>query len=215
MHCQLIFFHFSWHIADDPCCTHCNLQVHESIIHVLRECLALGDFWRRLVPPATRPSFFFASTNTWLFHNLNGLCLAACRHWAHLFGVAVHFLWCIRNEEIFERLAPTPEEIFNRFQAVLHGRLLATVFRTHTIGADRQVSFIGWELSPSNWVKINSDGSVLDSVKASCGGLIRDDSGAFLDGFSMNLGSCLITIAEVWGALYGLELAWNKGFHLI
>ena len=31
----------------------------------------------------------------------------------------------------------------------------------------------------------------------------------------MNLESCPVNIGEVWGAFYGLELAWNKRFHLI
>ena len=29
------------------------------------------------------------------------------------------------------------------------------------------------------------------------------------------LGNCPITIVDVWGALHGLELAWNKGFRSI
>ena len=64
-------------------------------------------------------------------------------------------------------------------------------------------------------IRSSSNDSTLDSMKASCGGLIRDDSGAFLDGFFVNLGSCPITIPKGWGAFYGLELAWNKGFCFI
>ena len=102
----------------------------------------------------------------------------------------MHLLWRVRNEEIFEWITPTPEEVYNRFQAVLHGSLSDTNFQPHSSGSARQIRFAGWEPLPSNWVKINSNSSVLHSMKASCGGLIRDDSGASLDGFSMNLGSC-------------------------
>ena len=31
--------------------------------------------------------------------------------------------------------------------------------------------------------------------------------------FAVNIGSCLMFIAELWGALYSLELAWSLEFH--
>ena len=52
---------------------------------------------------------------------------------------------------------------------------------------------------------------MLNSSKAACGGLIRDETGKFFSGFLANLGVCSITIAKVWGAFYGLKLAWDKG----
>ena len=50
------------------------------------------------------------------------------------------------------------------------------------------------------------------SSKASCGGLIRNALGEYFGGFTANLGSCRTTIAEIWGAFYALEMAWNRGF---
>ena len=47
--------------------------------------------------------------------------------------------------------------------------------------------------------------------KASCGSLIRNALGEYLGGFVANLGSCPITIAEIWRAFYALEMAWNRG----
>ena len=56
-------------------------------------------------------------------------------------------------------------------------------------------------------LKLNSGGSALTSRKALCGGRLCEHMGHFLGGFAMNLGSCPITIAEIWGAYYALNLA--------
>ena len=62
------------------------------------------------------------------------------------------------------------------------------------------------------WIKLNSDGSVANDRRASCEGLLHGTQGEFLGGFAANLGVCLISVAEIWDAYYGLLLAWNKGF---
>ena len=61
------------------------------------------------------------------------------------------------------------------------------------------------------WIKLNCDRSVLSNRKASCCGLARDESRQFLHGFSVNLGICPITVAEIWGAFYALDMAWRQG----
>lgn len=44
-----------------------------------------------------------------------------------------------------------------------------------------------------------------------CGGLIRDESGSWIGAFAFNIGICSTFMAELWGVLKGLEVAWNKG----
>lgn len=38
---------------------------------------------------------------------------------------------------------------------------------------------------------------------------MRDDSCAWLMGFSVNLGSCGVDEAELWAAWHGLQMAWE------
>ncbi|CAN1249087.1 Putative ribonuclease H protein At1g65750 [Linum perenne] len=65
---------------------------------------------------------------------------------------------------------------------------------------------ISWEPAPPEWVTLNSDGSVLsESGQAAAGGLIRNSQGRCLAAFSMNLGKCSITRAELRGAVSGLQ----------
>nr|KYP40685.1 Heat shock 70 kDa protein [Cajanus cajan] len=70
---------------------------------------------------------------------------------------------------------------------------------------------------PNGWVCLNTDGSVYEDhrigcSKGACGGLVRDSSGCFLGGFSVNLGPTSVTLAELWGVVHGLKLAWDLGF---
>ncbi|CAN1815657.1 Putative ribonuclease H protein At1g65750 [Linum perenne] len=79
--------------------------------------------------------------------------------------------------------------------------------------ADRHIA---WEPGPESWMVINSDGSVLQpSGHAGAGGLIRNEFGHCLAAYSMNLGRCSITRAELRGALYGLQKAWELGFRKV
>lgn len=62
-------------------------------------------------------------------------------------------------------------------------------------------------------VKINSDAAVLQgSSMASCAAIIRDSNGLWCGGMAKKLGRCSVLIAELWGILEGLILAWNLGF---
>ncbi|CAN1133397.1 Putative ribonuclease H protein At1g65750, partial [Linum perenne] len=75
---------------------------------------------------------------------------------------------------------------------------------------------IAWEPGPADWVTVNTDGSVLkQDNKAAAGGIIRNHLGRSLIAFSMNLGRCTVTRAELRGAITGLELAWSYGFRKI
>ncbi|CAN1158508.1 Putative ribonuclease H protein At1g65750 [Linum perenne] len=62
------------------------------------------------------------------------------------------------------------------------------------------------------WHTLNVDGSVeRQSGRAAAGGLLRDHLGRCSLAFTMNLGVCTITRAEMRGAIEGLSRAWNAG----
>lgn len=54
-------------------------------------------------------------------------------------------------------------------------------------------------------MKANVDGSMIEGSRAGCSGVIRDNGGRWLQGFSCNLGSCFVVMAELWGIFYALE----------
>ena len=69
---------------------------------------------------------------------------------------------------------------------------------------------VGWCSLLVDFYKLNVDGAFeVRKWQGSCGGLIRNDAGEFLGGFSMNIGSCSVLEAELWGIYYGLDMAWK------
>ncbi|TKY71900.1 Heat shock 70 kDa protein [Spatholobus suberectus] len=73
-----------------------------------------------------------------------------------------------------------------------------------------------WRCPPNGWVCLNTDGSVFENHRtgrsgAACGGLVRDSSGCFLGGFTVNLGVTSVALAELWGVVHGLKLTWDLG----
>ncbi|CAN1347080.1 Putative ribonuclease H protein At1g65750, partial [Linum perenne] len=65
---------------------------------------------------------------------------------------------------------------------------------------------ISWEPASPEWVTLNSNGSVLSEFgQAAAGGLIRDYQGRCLAAFTINLGKCSITRAELRGVVSGLQ----------
>ena len=47
------------------------------------------------------------------------------------------------------------------------------------------------------------------------GGLIKDDAGNWMVGFTINIGCCSTVEAELWAVIQGLKLAWDKGYRKV
>ncbi|CAN1767634.1 Putative ribonuclease H protein At1g65750 [Linum perenne] len=74
----------------------------------------------------------------------------------------------------------------------------------------RRNADICWEPGPPSWHILNSDGSVIpQSGSAAAGGVVRDESGRAVAAYSVNLGRCSITRAELRGILVGLDVVWD------
>ncbi|CAN1330966.1 Putative ribonuclease H protein At1g65750 [Linum perenne] len=59
---------------------------------------------------------------------------------------------------------------------------------------------------------LNTDGSVIKATgEASAGDCLRDGNGNLVDAFSINIGKCSITRAEITCVATGLERAWATG----
>ncbi|CAN1779965.1 Putative ribonuclease H protein At1g65750 [Linum perenne] len=131
------------------------------------------------------------------------------------FGTICWYLWKSRNERVFS--ASTDSAVTIAARALSWIRVIENALTKSTLGfigeQDKQVSDIAWEPGPNGWWVLNTDGSV-NSIggKATAGKLLRDSAGRCLFAFTMNLGSCSITRAEIRGAIRGLQLAWEAGF---
>ncbi|CAN1818158.1 Putative ribonuclease H protein At1g65750 [Linum perenne] len=136
-----------------------------------------------------------------------------------LFGVTCWWLWRARNDRVFNNKLTAADSLTRHIQAwmaLVGDTLDKDRFISHTGPPTRTGEHISWEPAPPEWVTLNSDGSVLSEYgQAATGGLIRNSQGRCLAAFSMNLGKCSITRAELRGAMSGLQLAWERCYRKI
>ena len=66
---------------------------------------------------------------------------------------------------------------------------------------------IRWEKPPIGWKKLNTDGSVIGCMeRAGCGGVVRDDNGNWVVGFTRHVRATNSFATELWGLRDGLLL---------
>jgi len=68
----------------------------------------------------------------------------------------------------------------------------------------KEIVTVIWKPPTINWVKANTDGSVVNSI-SSCGGIFRDFRGSFLGAFSSNLGEVSVYEAEITRLMMAME----------
>ncbi|CAN1747316.1 Putative ribonuclease H protein At1g65750 [Linum perenne] len=197
------------HFSSSAVCPRCGAG-DESVIHALRDCPLAAETWFHAGFNGDDRSWS-GSVAEWI---LNGLQSSK----GLLFGVTAWMIWKSRNEFIFSNSTASAQHTAHRsinwtiavneaFQRE------ARCFGTPTL---KSWENIAWEPGPADWVTINTDGSCFPSSrKASAGGIIRRSDGRSLVAFTMNLGVCTITRAEIRGAIAGLELAWDYGFRRV
>ncbi|KAK7244185.1 hypothetical protein RIF29_39003 [Crotalaria pallida] len=202
------------HISSSPLCPIC-LQYEETRLHMLRDCSHAVQIWHSLVPRNEWQEFFFDPLHNWLESNLtcgkrNNI------NWDVTFGTGLQVIWHMRNLSVFEGKA------INVQGAVMQINLLANEYNKcnalsrvglNCNNSSSSPSLIGWSPPMEGWVKLNSDGSVksVDGL-ATCGGVLRNNMGAFLGAFSIKLGHTSIMNAELWGILHGVKMAYTLGF---
>ena len=77
---------------------------------------------------------------------------------------------------------------------------------------ENNTKWVGGSPPEHGWVTLNTDGSCRGNIKlAGGGGLLRDHTGKWITGFSINLGHCIALVAELWAILRGLRIAWEAG----
>ncbi|CAN1822383.1 Putative ribonuclease H protein At1g65750 [Linum perenne] len=195
-------------LTQDATCPFCAAE-EETIAHVLRECPFAIETWRQTGGLYINDEAMQKSYQTWLqdFTRSDS---------SLQFGITCWYLWKARNERIFtgstesaaavafksSRWRETVQNALTRDTGILDGR------------SPRESVDIGWQAGRPGWVILNSDGSVVQG-RAAAGGILRDDEGRGLLAYSMNLGICSITRAEIRGALEGIRRAWDAGYRRI
>ncbi|KAG7543781.1 Reverse transcriptase zinc-binding domain [Arabidopsis thaliana x Arabidopsis arenosa] len=88
------------HLCESGLCQVCKAG-EDTIIHVLRDCLAMAEIWLRLLPPRKRQSFFTKSILEWVYDNLGVETDIVGSPWSTNFAMAVWWGWKWRCGNVF------------------------------------------------------------------------------------------------------------------
>ncbi|CAN1215609.1 Putative ribonuclease H protein At1g65750 [Linum perenne] len=166
-------------------CEFCHAG-EENSSHVLRECSFADEVWKEVLPDAvSRPDWTLPFVE-WLEVHLNS-------NVGLQFGIVNWYLWRTRNERLFASGKDSPSVVAAKASNWIR-TVSSAMARDATLDSD--------------------NGAARQSArgKAAAGGLIRDSEGRCLDAYTVNLGICSITRAEIRGAIEGIRRAWRAGY---
>nr|KYP77074.1 Putative ribonuclease H protein At1g65750 [Cajanus cajan] len=170
----------------------------ETTLHVLRDCTFAREVWRGIMGQDVDQNFFNSQLTIWLKSNLD----TSAPNWIHEFALTLDSLWKNRNNFTFCQIVTNPLQVVCEIKGRMHVLSSTTFCKPRTLyEKDNPKSHIRWTPPPSNSLKLNCDGAVADNVRASCGGILRDNNGDFILAFSGLIGNCSVLQVEIMGHL--------------
>ena len=191
------------HIPID--CPLCQTEP-ESISHALRDCRFVKLIWQHLGQQRVNQFFYSQGISDWLAsnakakasHNADGV------PWNIVFPFTLWLIWKPCNQVVFNHKSPNPcltklikmqaTEFFLYINRPKCNRCMIT-------------KHVRWEKPASGWLKLNIDRSFDDLLgNAGRGGLIKDEQGNWVVGYTKKVGKANSFIAEAWALRDGLVL---------
>ncbi|CAL9021386.1 unnamed protein product [Prunus brigantina] len=197
-------------MTTNPNCHKC-LSLPETMDHVFRGCRFALKVWNFIKVPFDVLHSFSLGFTDWLRINLKSkIMLSGNLPWTLVFTASMWHCWKWRCNSIFNpgyEPPPNPHHTILQFSSEwLDANNVVNAKPT------REVIQVRWSLPTLGNFKLNVDGSCkTDSWKICAGGLLRDSNGAWICGFSANIGIGNIYEAELWSLFRGLHMAWDKG----
>ncbi|KAL4292566.1 hypothetical protein AHAS_Ahas18G0040900 [Arachis hypogaea] len=195
-------------------CSLCNSGI-EDTLHALRNCPKASTIWVNLLKSNEIPGFFQSNWEDWIGVNLHKqLGKNDNLNWLDTFITTCWRIWYWRNKEMHDTSYNRPrqphQEIYKQVQDIKEA-----LEKDYLVGKriGRTERNIGWHPPPKGWIKLNTDGTAQGNpVVTGCGGLLRNEEGNWIAGFTHRIGDGTAFLAELWGVKNGLKLAWTMGF---
>jgi len=182
-------------------CGRCNDQ-EESFLHCIRDCKFSKPVWQQF---GLSDIQFFAinCAHEWIKGNAKGPR-------AYIFLACLWWIWRHRNNMCLNNDTWS----LTRLSSIIHNSAETNqqAFQTATTTANLD-QWIRWNNNNFNYHILNIDGSCLGTqIRAGYGGLIRNNAGLFLKGFSGYIqASTCILLSELTTIHMGLSLAADMG----
>lgn len=160
-----------------------------------------------LIPCFSNKMWVTGLLQTWLKLSLHNIM------WNTVFGVILDRLWWRRNEWVFRnKLRDTNAVVMNvksflcdwNNNKKLQQNLTPDYINVSIEEAER------WKRPLEGFAKVNCDGALHHiAAIASCGAVLHNDDGVFMQAYSRRLGHCSILEVELWAIFHGLNMVGN------
>ena len=199
-------------MSTNPQCELCPGEV-EDLQHLFRSCEHAQLVWYSLAESGTYCEAQEAEFPVWIQQNLDGSHVDP--NWPTKFTITLWYIWKWRCAQCHNQFAEIPsnvgEFLLHKFQEVLQA--------LDKYGPDSsQVRFtsddpgVCWEPPMKGWMVLNTDGAAKGGLgPAGVGGVLRNDKGEWMVGFSGYLGHCSAMTAELKAVIHGLKVAKEMG----
>ena len=157
----------------------------------------------------TNQGFWLTYLQDWL--NVNGKIRTSYESgkppWNVVYPFAAWNIWKSRNSVVFNRKSQNPRLAAD----IVHQSMEFLYCVASPRGPARSIiKRVRWERPPEGWSKLNTDGAASGNLGvASYGGLVRDEHGGWLAGFSRRIGITSSFAVELWELREGLLLCSN------
>ncbi|KAL6221385.1 hypothetical protein ACLB2K_009136 [Fragaria x ananassa] len=197
-------------LAIDALCPRCDFPL-ESLDHLFKDCTISMRIWSALHSPSEFPSTYTLPFNDWLLVNLkSSMKMQYEIPWCCYFAMGLWHIWKWRCSFILDQNFKFPS-----WPSLIIHQFTRDYFEANKVDHSkppRRVVELCWHFSPKDWFKLNVDGSLHKNTGIICaGGVLQNDRGEWLNGFSAKLGIGQVLEAELWGLLKGMEMAWQHG----
>ncbi|XP_019158195.1 PREDICTED: uncharacterized protein LOC109154910 [Ipomoea nil] len=201
-------------LTTDASCKRCPDE-DESTNHIFRTCPFASDCWRSAKDYGGTDVAIFRPFNSWIKDNCSSKRTTKDgAPWNVTFVYILWLIWKARNNLIFNNKAESHVRILN---TALSMAKEATEYIVKHVGVMHGYwKWVRWEPPQPGWLKLNTDGAMKSSTGiASAGGVIRDEHGRWVKGFSTKVGATDSFSAELWGLREGLRLCLSEGIEKI
>jgi len=207
----------------DPLCPICLAEI-EDIDHLFGHCSMANQVWDMAVAHQWLPAHPFTQPATGIRDALHTMAQSKFP-WLSRVILLLWSLWKSRNAYVFRNEVPSPMGTLLRAKRnwaewkIRNRTVLPPHFTSSTPSpADchqpQQPHFIGWQLPPGDFVKLNFDGT-RSAAGAAAGFVLRNWQGSFITAGTRFLESAPILVAEATALRDGLSTALRTGYRRI
>ncbi|CAL1354069.1 unnamed protein product [Linum trigynum] len=173
--------------------------------------------WSKVVPSSCHTAFFNYSFEDWISANIADDSLGNWKgSWAAYFCLVMRYVWKTRNDKAFNgvHIAMSTRQNYITAKATEWVKVWESANSNLELCSKptKVETLIGWTAPTTGWWKVNTDGGAQSNPgMATAGGVIRNCYGDWIGGFCSKFGTGSALLAELWGIMQGLNLAWRKG----